>query len=435
MATDTIYALASGAGRAGVAVIRVSGPASDRVLARLTGQTLPAPRVASLRRLRDAGGEPLDTALVLRFSEGASFTGEAVIEIHGHGGPAVVRAAMSAVAAAGPARLAEPGEFTLRAFQNGRMDLAEVEALADLLAAETEGQRRQASRLMDGALHRAAEDWRRDLLEALALLEVTIDWADEEVPEDVTPEVNARLGRVAEGIGGHLAVADGAARLRAGLEVAILGAPNSGKSSLLNALAGREAALTSPVPGTTRDVVELRYELGGLAVTFLDMAGLRESTDPLEAAGVARARERAVGADMRVLLQAPDAPLGPEALALAKPGDLRVRSKADVGSCEGEGLAVSAETGQGLREFLERIAQALSGRVSSEGLVAHRRQREALEAGGEALTAAREGLDRKGVEEVSEDVRGAIRALERVTGQVGAEDVLGEIFGRFCLGK
>ena len=414
-------------------MVRISGPAAERVLETLTGRAPPEPRRAVLRRLHGPDGAPIDRALILRFAEGASFTGEAVAELHLHGGPAVVRAALAAVAAAGPSRLAEPGEFTLRAFRNGRMDLAEVEALGDLLASETEAQHRQAARLMDGRLHALVDGWREALTMAAALVEVTIDWADEEVPEDTGPEVARLLSGVRGEIADQLGTADGAARLRTGLEVAILGAPNAGKSSLLNALAGRDAAITSPVPGTTRDVLELRYDLGGLPVTFLDTAGLRDTDDPVERIGVDRARARAEAADLRLMLAAPDAPADPALDALLRAGDIRVASKADLR--RGEGVAVSAETGEGLADLLDAVAGRLAPLVSGEGLVAHERQRSALAAGAAALDRAISGLDRQGPEEVSEDIRAAMRALERFTGRIGVEAMLGAVFARFCLGK
>ncbi|GMG84984.1 tRNA uridine-5-carboxymethylaminomethyl(34) synthesis GTPase MnmE [Paralimibaculum aggregatum] len=429
----TIYAPATAPGRAGIAVVRISGPAADAVLAALTGGPLPAPRRAALRRLRDGAGGLLDEALVLRLAAGASFTGEAMVELHCHGGLAVLRAVLAAVAAVPGTRLAEPGEFTLRAFEAGRMDLAEVEALGDLIAAETEAQRAQAVRQL-GGLSRLAEGWRGALVRALALTEAVIDWADEEVPERVEPEVGTLLGGVVAEIDRALAVSEGAERLRQGFEVAILGAPNAGKSSLLNALAGREAAITSPMPGTTRDVVELRYDLEGLPVVFLDMAGLRPTADPVEAIGVARATARAEAAALRLLLAAPDAPLPREALALERPGDLRLASKADLGGAAA-GLAVSATTGAGLRALLGAIAARLGERVPSEGLVAHERQRLALEAARNALAQAAEGLDFRPPELISEDIRTGLRALERLIGRVDTEEVLGEVFARFCLGK
>lgn len=436
MATaETIFAPASGQGTAGIAVIRISGTGAHGAVAALTDRPLPPPRQAALRRFVAADGALLDIGLLVVFAEGASFTGEAMAEIHAHGGRAVVRALLEALGAQPGLRLAEPGEFTLRAFEAGRIDMAEAEALADLLAAETEGQRRRAAAGLGGALHARAEAWRGELLEALALIEVTIDWADEEVPEDVSPEVRRRLRDVAEAIARELATADRAERLRAGFEVAILGAPNAGKSSLLNALAGREAALTSPVPGTTRDVIELRYDLDGLAVAFLDMAGLRETADPVEAAGVARARARAEAADLRLILTPADGAPAPDAEALARPGDLRLWSKADLAAPPADALAVSAETGAGIETLLRAIADRLGAHAAEAGLVAHARQARALESGLAAIRSACEGLETRGPEEISEEVRSALRALERLIGRVGTEDVLGAVFARFCLGK
>jgi len=430
---DTIHALASGSGTSAIAVVRVSGPRAEAVLESLAGRPVPDPRRAVLRTLHDAAGAPIDRALVVRFAEGASFTGEASVEFQCHGGRSVVRAVLAAIAAAGPSRLADPGEFTWRAFRNGCMDLTEVEALGDLLEAETELQRRHALRGMEGALRHKAEGWREALVSALALAEVTIDWADEEVPENVWPEVDALLERVAREIAEELALAAGARRVRHGLEVALLGAPNSGKSSLLNALAGREAAITSPLPGTTRDVVEVRYDLDGLPVVFLDTAGLQETAEPIERIGIARARDRAAAADLRLFLGAPDAGLTPSVLALERPGDIRVASKADLGS--GPGVAVSALSGAGLVDLLAAVGSVLTRRVGGEGLVAHERQHAALSSGLSALGEAREGLGGRGAEEVAEDIRTAMRALERLTGRIDVEDMLGAVFGRFCLGK
>lgn len=427
---DTIFAPATPAGRGGIAVVRISGPEAHRVLAELGGP-LPPPRQAAVRRLRDAAGELLDEALVLRFEAGASFTGEAMTELHLHGGPAVVGAALDWLGKRPGLRLAEPGEFTLRAFREGRMDLTEVEALGDLLAAETETQRKQAARLVGGALADKIEAWRSALLRAVALVEVTIDWADEEVPEDVGPEVGSLLTEVSTGIAAELALSDGAARLRTGYEVALVGAPNAGKSSLINLLAGREAAIVSEMPGTTRDVLEVRYDLKGLPVTFLDTAGIRASSDRIEAEGIRRAEARARDADIRVFLDAPDAPLG-ALKGLAQNGDILVAAKADLGG--GDGTPVSAATGDGVEALLDQVHTALRARPT-EGLVAHRRQRLALEAVRDAATVAREGLDHQGPELISEDIRQGLRALARLTGAVGTEEILGEIFGRFCLGK
>jgi tRNA modification GTPase len=431
---DTIFAPASGVGTAAIAVIRLSGPTADRVLLRLTGAPLPPLRRATLRDLKDEAGELIDRALVLRFAAGASYTGEAAAELHCHGGRAVVAALLDVLGRHPGCRLADPGEFTRRAFEAGRVDLAEVEALGDLLAAETELQRRQAVRGLDGALHRRTETWREELIRAAALVEVTIDWADEEVPEDVEPEVARLLSGVRTGIAGELAASKGAERLRQGFEVAILGAPNAGKSSLFNALAGREAAITSARPGTTRDILELRYDLVGLPVVFLDTAGLRETSNEIEAAGVARAAERAGGAALRLFLRSEDAPPSAAEDLLWRPGDLRIWTKGDL--CGGPGdMTISALLDEGLPEMLQRIEAELSSRHPLDGLVGNLRQRRALEVAIEALERAENELMGGEAEAIAEDIRATFRALDRLIGRVGVEDVLGAVFATFCLGK
>ena len=434
MPRETIFAPASGAGVAGIAVIRLSGPATDAVLSRLAGEPLPPLRRVVLRDLRDDTGGLIDRAIVLRFAVGASYTGEAAAEFHCHGGRAVVAAVLDALGRQPGCRLAEPGEFTRRAFEAGRLDLAEIEALGDLLAAETELQRRQAARGLGGALHRRAEAWREELIRAAVLVEVTIDWADEEVPEDVGPEVARLLAGARAGISRELALSEGAERLREGFEVAILGAPNAGKSSLFNALAGREAAITCARPGTTRDVLELRYDLAGLPAVFLDTAGLRETTDEIEAIGVARALGRAKDAAMRLFLRSRDAAPSAAEEALWRPGDLRIWTKGDLGAGPGD-LVVSALRGDGLAEMLERIGAELSARVAGDGLVGHLRQRRTLEEAVAALARAENALEGGEAETVAEDLRATFRALERLVGRVGAEDVLDAVFASFCLGK
>jgi tRNA modification GTPase len=303
-----------------------------------------------------------------------------------------------------------------------------------LLAAETELQRRQAVRGLAGALHRQAEAWRVDLIRAAALVEATIDWADEEVPEDVGPEAAALLGGVKSGIARELALSEGAERLREGFEVAILGAPNAGKSSLFNTFAGREAAITATRPGTTRDVLELRYDLAGIPVVLLDTAGLRETGDEIEAIGVGRAMERAQGAAMRLLLRSADAPPPAAEDALWRPGDLRVWTKSDLATGPGD-VVISVLQGDGIAELLDRMKTELAARVAGGGLVGHLRQRRALEDAVEALARAENALETSAAETVAEDIRAAFRALERLIGRVGADDVLDAVFATFCLGK
>jgi tRNA modification GTPase len=432
--TDTIFAPASGHGTAGITVIRVSGPDADSVLQRLTGLEPPPARQARLCRLYDAAGGELDRALVIRFEAGASYTGEAVVELHCHGGRAVQLAVLRELSLQPGCRLAEAGEFTRRAFLAGRMDLADVEALGDLLAAETELQRRQAMRGLGGALQRQAGAWREKLVRAAALIEATIDWADEEVPEDVGPEVKDLVREVRDRLQHEVGLSAGAELLRTGLEVALCGAPNAGKSSILNALAGRDAAITSAIPGTTRDVLELRYDLGGLPIVFLDTAGLRDAADEVERIGVARAEARAEAATMRLFLRSADVPPALEEARLWRPGDLRVWSKADLGTGEAD-LAVSAKTGAGMTELLGRIRSALADRVAGDGLAGHLRQRQALESAVDALDDALQALEDGCAELAAENLRAAFRDLERLLGRVSVEQVLDAVFSAFCLGK
>ncbi len=426
---DTIFALASARGKAGVAVFRLSGPLAHAAVVELSGP-LPEVRRAALRRLVWQG-EVLDEALVLVFAEGASFTGEAAAELQVHGSIAVLQAVVRALSGMAGLRQAEPGEFTRRALENGRLDLAQVEGLADLIEAETEAQRRQAQRVLSGAIGKRAEGWRQKLIRAAALNEAMIDFADEDVPVDVTPEVVALLGGL---IGDLQREIDGsfvAERLRDGFEIAIIGSPNSGKSTLLNALAGREAAITSDMPGTTRDVIEVRMDLGGLPVTFLDTAGLRETGDRVERIGIERALSRAQGADLRVfLLQEPE-----EALLLAPDAeDLVLLGKADLrAGVEG----VSGLTGQGLDVLIGRVVAVLDRRVASTGVLTRARHRVAMARAIEAMESARGEISRPGgrSELVAADLWVAMRALDVLVGRLDVENLLDEIFASFCIGK
>lgn len=423
---DTIFALASAPGAAGVAVVRISGVAAFSAAERLAG-ALPDARRAALRVVRDRDGAVLDEALVLRFDAGASFTGEDVVELQLHGSPAVVSAVLGELGRMDGLRQAEAGEFTRRALENGRLDLAQVEGLADLIEAETEAQRRQAMRVLSGRLGEMAEGWRRDLVRAAALVEATIDFADEDVPVDVMPEVSELLGRVLVSLEAEQNGVRVAERVRQGFEVAILGAPNVGKSTLLNALAGRDAAITSEIAGTTRDVIEVRMDLGGLPVTFLDTAGLRETEDFVEKLGIQRARERAEGADLRVLLtdgeDLPDVEV--------TPGDIVLRSKSDLSQQGG----ISGKTGEGVSDLVERIRAELANRASVIGTATRDRHRAAMEvAGGHLRAAVAMGPDAE-ADFVAEEIRTAVRALDSLVGRVDVENLLDEIFSSFCIGK
>lgn len=415
---STIYAEATPAGRGGVSVVRLSGPEARQIAEALAGE-LPVARRAELRSLRD--GDLIDRALVIRFEEGASFTGEAVVEFQLHGAPVVVRRLQEALRARG-ARLAEAGEFTRRGLLNGALALSEVEALSDLLAAESEAQRQQAMRVVSGELARWAEGLRERLVRAGALIEVSLDFADEEVPDEVPDEVFELLHSVRVDIAAAVAGLPAAERLRAGFEVAIVGPPNAGKSSLLNRIARREMALVSDVAGTTRDVLELHTELGGLAVTFLDTAGLRDAEDFVEGLGVDRARDRARRADLRLHLSED----GCAVEELYQDGDLVLRSKADLG-----GRGISAVTGAGVAEMLEDMRRRLAERVAGAGLVTRKRQADALE-DALAVLAVRRGQP---AELLAEAVRQASHRLSEVVGKIAPDDYLDEIFSRFCIGK
>jgi tRNA modification GTPase len=426
---DTIFALATAQGKAGVAVVRLSGPFAHQCALKFCS-SLPEPRGSALRHIR-VGTDVLDHALVLRFDAPASFTGEDCVEFQLHGSTAVVSAVLKALSQVDGLRLAEPGEFTRRALENGRLDLTQVEGLADLIDAETEEQRKQAQRILAGDLGNLADKWRRDLIRAASLIEATIDFADEDVPTDVTPEVNALLASVLKDMQRHVDGVNIAERIRLGFEVAIVGQPNVGKSTLLNALAGRDAAITSEFAGTTRDVIEVRMDLGGLPVTLLDTAGLRETTDVVEGIGIQRALDRARSADLRVFLTD-----GNENFGLSATGDdLTVRPKAD--TLDDKTNAVSGRTGEGLDALVGRIAKVLRDRSLSVGLATRERHRTAiLHAQGFLLSATSTlslGPDQYDI--AAEDLHSAIRALESLVGRVDVENLLDEIFASFCLGK
>ena len=427
--TDTIFALATARGKAGIAVVRVSGPLALDAAAALGVSGLRA-RQAALRKLV-ADGEVLDSGLVLFFEKGASFTGDRIVEFQIHGGEAVVAALLRVLGSVPGLRLAQPGEFTRRALENGMLDLTQVEALADLIDSETEAQRRQAQRVLSGAIGRRAADWRKDLIRAAALIEATIDFADEEIPENVIPEVCAIVDRLAETFRAEIEGSRSAERVRAGFEVAIIGAPNVRKSSLLNALVGRDAAITSSVAGTTRDVIEVRMDIAGLPVTLIDTAGLRETEDEVEKIGVARAKERARLADLRVLLLAPgDSPdsweMGAE--------DIVAWSKADLVPTSN---GISSLSGFGLDRLIEEIRVRLQERVSGSGLLIRDRQRSAMALASESMASAQGWLysEHLSLELVAADIRAASHALDLLVGKIGVETLLDEIFSSFCIGK
>ncbi len=431
--TGTIFALATPPGRSAVAVVRLSGPASAEALRALTGGALPSPRRASLRRLRDEDDTTLDQALVLWTPGPGSYTGEDAAELHLHGGPAVVTAVLDALARLG-LRAAEPGDFTRRAFANGRMDLTEAEAVADLVDAETDAQRRQALAQLGGALSLRHAQWRDWLLEAAAQLEAAVDFPDEEVPADVAARAAPPLQRLRADL---LAALDDrrGERVRDGFRIALIGAPNAGKSSLLNALAGRDAAIVTPVPGTTRDVVEVVLDIAGRRVVLADTAGLRETSDVIEAEGVRRARAWARAADLRLWVVAPDDP--PEPPAEFRTHDLQVFSKADLARRRSPGGIDASVVADGGLDALGAalracVVEATGG--DAPALVTHARHRESIAA---ALAEADRALEvaARSPELAAESVRLAARALGRLTGEVDPEAVLDRVFSTFCIGK
>ncbi len=441
-ARDTIFALSSAPGRAGVAVLRVSGPGAGGALAALAGR-IPRPREAALATLKNGEGEILDRALVLWFPAPASFTGEDVAEFQVHGGRAVVEGVLAALAALG-LRVAEAGEFTRRAVENGKFDLTGAEALIDLIDAETPAQRRQALGQYDGALAALYDGWRARLLRALAWAEASIDFSDEELPADTADIARDEAAEILKEIRVHLDDAHRGELVREGLYLTVIGKPNSGKSTLVNALARREVAIVSESAGTTRDVIEVRLDLGGYAVTLADTAGLREATEAVgavEAEGVRRALARAEAADFVVLVldgSAAEPFAGIPDSAVAK-ASLVVWNKVDLGfPVAREGFALSARTGQGLPELIAALTALVKARLAGANeapLLTRARHREALEAAAAALARALETPDAAAPELAAEDLRLALRALGRITGRVDVEELLDVVFRDFCIGK
>lgn len=427
---ETIFALATAPGRAALAVVRISGPKADDALRSLAGD-LPRARHMALRTLRAMDGEPIDQALVVRFLEEASFTGERVAELHLHGGRATVSRVLRELAALPGLRMAEPGEFTRRALLAGRMDLAQAESLADLIDAETEMQRAQALALLDGELSRKVARWRERLIEALAAIEASIDFSDEaDVPETVGSGLDRAFVALADEFSGLSATRSFGRSLREGFTVAIVGPPNAGKSTLLNRMAGEDVAISSPVPGTTRDLIRVQVDMLGLPVWLVDTAGLRETEDEIESIGVARARAAAAGADLRLLVESADARWAGD-LPDARVGDIRVWLKADIGGGRGD-LSVSVRDDTGIDQLRQAISDRLKMRAPASTVTATERQAAHLD---KAAALLRNAASEDRPEIVAEHVRRAARELELVVGVVDVEQVLDDVFSRFCIGK
>jgi tRNA modification GTPase len=439
MSSDTIFALASGRGRSGVAVVRLSGPGAMASLAALTHKKLPESHRAVVREIRTADKEiVIDQSLAIVFTAPNSFTGEDVVELHLHGGPAVLRLLFDQLAAFEGLRPADPGEYTRRAFENGKLDLTEAEGLGDLVNAETEAQRQQALRQMQGALGALYDGWRSELIGSLAHLEADIDFPDEDLPGGVAEAIAPRITELTTQMQAHLADGHRGEKIRDGLDVVIIGAPNVGKSSLLNILARRDAAIVSEQAGTTRDIVEVQLDLACYPVTIADTAGLRDAGDVIEREGVRRARARAELADIRILMTTADNPVIPREFAdLRRPQDFHVINKIDLtedGEALPGSLALSVKTEAGLDALLSALQDEVVSRLDVSGAPAltQLRHRLALE---ECVAALERFLLAGEAELAAEDVRLAVRALGRITGRVDVEDILDVVFGDFCIGK
>jgi tRNA modification GTPase len=443
MSGETIFAPASGSGRAGIAVIRVSGPQACAALSRLTGRKKPTARRATRVRVFARDGEQIDEGLALWFPAPASFTGEDVAELHVHGGRAVIGGVLEALACCEGLRPAEPGEFTRRAFEHAKLDLTAAEALADLVNAETLEQRRQALRQLQGELGAVYDSWRDRLIRAVAHLEATIDFSDEDLPGNIEEKIRGQIVTLSEEIERHLEDGHRGERLRDGIHLVIVGPPNAGKSSLLNVIARREAAIVSGQPGTTRDVVEVALDLGGYPVVIADTAGLRDATEEVEKEGVRRARMRARDADITLAVfdgavwpavdELTTALLNRKGIAVVNKSDLgRARPPVEIGGFPA--LAVSARSGEGIDAMIAAIEESVAARFHLHGSppLTQVRHRTALEECRRSLLRA-SAAER--AELVAEDLRLAARALGRITGRVDVEEILDVIFRDFCIGK
>jgi len=426
---DTIFALASAPGKAGISVIRISGSAAISVVEKITKSKLngPTPR---LRVIYGLDGSFIDQALILTFQAPNSFTGENVVELHLHGSSAVVSATIDLLNNIKGLRLAEAGEFTRRSLDNGKIDLAQVEGLADLIDAETDAQHKQAARVFTGALGRKTKEWRDTLIKAAALLVATIDFSDEEVPEEVTSEVETLINTVLTELDKEIVGVHTAERIRAGFEVAIVGAPNLGKSTLLNFLVGRDAAITSDISGTTRDIIEVKLNLRGLPVTILDTAGIRESVDVVEEIGISRALERSNLCDLRIVLS--EDGMYPSGL-VPKQTDIVCSAKDDDGKRGG----VSGKTGAGVDNLKHNIWTYLNNKSQDVGIATRERHRTSMVDAKQFLNNAtvllRSGPEYYDV--TAEEIRAATHALDSLIGRIGIENILDEVFSNFCLGK
>lgn len=426
---DTIFALASAPGKAGISIVRLSGPLAINVAEKLTKSKLKE-KQPNLRVIYDSDNHFIDQALILIFNKPYSFTGENVVEFHLHGSSAVVSSLIKLLCNFKGLRPAEAGEFTRCALENGKIDLAQVEGLADLIDAETDAQHKQAARIFNGALGEKTKEWRAKLVKAGALLVATLDFADEEVPEEVTSEVEKLINMVLSDLDKEIIGVQTAERIRSGFEVAIVGAPNLGKSTLLNYLVGRDAAITSNVSGTTRDVIEVKLDLRGLPVTILDTAGIRKSDDRVEEIGISRALERSSLSDLRIVLTE-DGEYPSE--LKRRDTDITCIAKDDQGNRGG----VSGKTGAGIDRLKNNIWDILNDKAQYVGIATRERHKSSMVNAkkflGNAVVSLRDGPEYYDI--TAEEIRAATSALDSLIGRIGVEDVLDEVFSSFCLGK
>ncbi|MBB42555.1 MAG: tRNA uridine-5-carboxymethylaminomethyl(34) synthesis GTPase MnmE [Rhodospirillaceae bacterium] len=437
---ETIYALASGSGVAGIAVVRVSGPVSYKILSALTGHNKHKPRYAVRSIFRNFDGDKLDDGLSIWFPAPASFTGEDVVELHIHGGVACISAIFDMLRNFDGVRLAYPGEFTRRAFDNGKLDLTEVEALSDLISAETDLQRKQALRLLEGSFGSVCDELREELLKISARIEAWIDFPDEELPPNLFCETRQNIEKCYTELEQYLDRNNSGERVREGLTVSILGAPNVGKSSLLNLLAGRQAAIVSEQAGTTRDIIEVRCDIGGLPVTFADSAGLRETADAIEEEGVRRAIALSEKSDLCIFLEAQDCQQIDREKTISLSGKPRgdflfIQNKIDQDKIQKNiDVAISLKTGENMDIFFEALESWVKKLIpnSASVILTRERHREALEQCSKALKRAAVVSE---IELVAEDLRQSANALGRINGRFDVEDILDRIFGEFCIGK
>lgn len=439
--SDTIFALSTAMGRSGVAVIRVSGPSAwDGCQLFLGSQNLPIPRQAVTRKLyHPHTHEILDNAMIIGFRAPVSFTGEDCVEYHVHGGTAIIQGVLSALSTLKNHRMALPGEFTRRAFENEKMDLTAAEAVADLIHAETESQRLQALKQMDGALFHLYEDWKDRIAKLLALLEADLDFSDQDLPDDLLLKIRPDMTDVMNEIYNHINDGRRGELLRDGFRLVILGAPNAGKSSLLNQLVQREAAIVSPIAGTTRDVIDVHLNLGGYPVVLADTAGLRHSDDSIEGEGIRRAMDRATEADLKILLFDGTSPPDEKTLSLIDDKSILVMNKCDAKDdhqsyTDKQMIKISALTGEGLENLIGDLINHIKNKMghADTPVLTRARHREALE---KCLESLNRSMIAPLPELIAEDLRLAVRSLGSITGRVDVEDLLDMIFRDFCIGK